>query len=148
LQSTATRDADSLTVGADEVRIRVPSASTGGALLAFEVCMPPGGGPPFLHRHEPAELYRVERGEFAFYIAGPDGRVQRSTARPGDVVAIPGAREHTVRNESQEESVAFVVLAPGGAFERFMRAAAHSDDISALAAAHGVEPTRPLEAIR
>jgi oxalate decarboxylase/phosphoglucose isomerase-like protein (cupin superfamily) len=148
LQPTATSDADRLSVGTDEVHVRVPSTASGGALLAFEVRMPRGGGPPFLHRHEPAELYRVERGEFAFYIAGADGRVNRSTARPGDVVAIPGSREHTVRNESAEESAAFVVLAPGDGFERFMRAAADGDDIPALAAAHGVELTRPLEAIR
>ena len=148
MQPTATSDADRLSVGADEVHVRVSSSASGGALLAFEVRMPPGGGPPFLHRHEPAELYRVERGEFTFYIAGADGRVNRSTAGPGDVVAIPGAREHTVRNESDKESAAFVVLAPGDAFERFIRAAAESDDIPALAAAHGVELTRPLEATR
>lgn len=32
--------------------------------------MPPAGGPPALHRHDPAELYRVERREFSFYLAG------------------------------------------------------------------------------
>lgn len=141
-------DTDRLNVGADEVHVRVTSAASGGALVAFDVRMPPGGGPPFLHRHEPAELYRVERGEFAFYIAAADGRVQRLTARRGDVVTIPGAREHTVRNESEEESAAFVVLAPGEAFERFIRAAAGGGDIPALAAVDGVERTRPLEAIR
>ena len=41
-----------------------------------------------------------------------------------------------------------MVLAPGAEFERFVRAAAQSDDVPALAAAHGVEMTRPLEAIR
>jgi oxalate decarboxylase/phosphoglucose isomerase-like protein (cupin superfamily) len=146
--TTSTSTPDRLTVGTDELTFRVKSADSGGALLAFEVRMPPGGGPPALHRHDPAELYRVERGEFAFYLADEDGLVARSTAGPGDVVAIAGGREHTVRNESDAESTAFVVLAPGAGFEQFVRAAAVSDDVGALAAAYGVEMTRPLEAIR
>ena len=146
--TASTTPPDRLTVDVDELTFRVTGADSGGALLAFEVRMPPGGGPPALHRHDPAELYRVERGEFAFYLADDDGQVTRSTAGPGDVVAIAGRREHTVRNESGAESAAFVVLAPGAAFERFVRAAAVSDDVIALAAEHGVEITRPLEAIR
>jgi oxalate decarboxylase/phosphoglucose isomerase-like protein (cupin superfamily) len=146
--TTPTSTLDRLTVGTDELTFRATSAGSGGALLAFEVRMPPGGGPPALHRHDPAELYRVERGEFAFYLADEDGLVTRSTAGPGDVVAIAGGREHTVRNESDAEGTAFVVLAPGAGFEQFIRAAAMSDDVGALAAAHGVEMTRPLEVIR
>jgi mannose-6-phosphate isomerase-like protein (cupin superfamily) len=148
VRTAATRDQEQLTVGADELRFRVTSADSDGALVAFEIRMPPGGGPPALHRHEPAELYRVEHGEFAFYIGADDGQVTRSTAGPGEVVAIPRGREHTVRNESAGESAAFVVLAPGAEFERFVRAAAAGGDIAALAAAHGIEITRPLEAIR
>jgi hypothetical protein len=64
------------------------------------------------------------------------------------VVAIPGGREHTVRNESSEDAQAFVVLSPGAEFERFVRAAVASDDVAALAAEHGIEMTRPLEALR
>jgi mannose-6-phosphate isomerase-like protein (cupin superfamily) len=148
LRTAATTDQEQLTVGADELRFRVTSADSDGALLAFEIRMPPGGGPPALHRHDPAELYRVERGEFAFYIGGEDGHVTRSTAGQGEVVAIPGGCEHTVRNESSADSEAFVVLSPAAEFERFVRAAAQSDDLPALVAAHGIEITRPLEAIR
>ena len=54
-----------------------------GALLALEVLMPPGGGPPMLHRHEPAELYRVERGELTFYLGGRGRDRRRSTAGAG-----------------------------------------------------------------
>ena len=145
MQTTPTRHDTRFKVGSDELTIRVTAAESGGALLAFEVRMPPGGGPPALHRHDPAELYLVERGEFVFYIADTDGAVRRSTAGPGDVVAIPGGREHTIRNESTAESAALVVFSPGEAFERFVRAAAVSDDPAALAAEHGIEMTRPLE---
>jgi oxalate decarboxylase/phosphoglucose isomerase-like protein (cupin superfamily) len=145
MQPTTTSDRARLTVGGDELTIRVSAAESGGDLLAFEVRMPPGGGPPALHRHAPAELYRVEQGEFAFYIADAEGSISRSTAGPGDVVAIPGGREHTIRNESAAESVAFVVFSPGERFERFVRVAAESNDIAALATEHGIEMTRPLE---
>jgi mannose-6-phosphate isomerase-like protein (cupin superfamily) len=148
LRTATTTVREQLTAGADALRFRVTSADSNGALLAFEIRMPPGGGPPALHRHDPAELYRVEHGEFAFYIGDDGGQVTRSTAGPGEVVAIPGGCEHTVRNESSADSEAFVVLSPGAEFERFVRAAARSDDVAALAAAHGIEITRPLEVIR
>ena len=32
--------------------------------------MPPGGGPPLLHRHAPSEIYHVLDGEFTFYVRG------------------------------------------------------------------------------
>jgi len=37
-------------------------------LAAYDVVLPPGGGPPMLHRHAACELYRIERGRLAFYI--------------------------------------------------------------------------------
>ncbi len=47
--------------------------------------MPPGGGPPVMHRHDPGEVYYVERGEFTFYIGGADDPDRRRvTARTGD----------------------------------------------------------------
>jgi mannose-6-phosphate isomerase-like protein (cupin superfamily) len=102
---------------------RAEVSGSSGAMLAFEVRMRPGGGPPALHRHDPLELYRVERGELTFYLADESGRVERTVARAGEVVAIPG-RE----------------------VERFIRAAAEAapGDVLALAAAHGIEITRPL----
>jgi quercetin dioxygenase-like cupin family protein len=133
---------DKLLVGSDEVRLRVTSA----ALLVMEVRMPPGGGPPALHRHDPDEIYRVERGTLTLYLE-PDGVLERRTAGPGDVVHIPGGVPHTVRNESDEEASAYVVFSPGAPMERFIRAAAALEpggDVLALAARHGVELMRPL----
>ncbi len=143
---------DVLSVGGDEVAVRVTGEQSGGALLAIEVRMAPGGGPPALHRHDPSELYRVERGELAFYLGDEAGHVRRRTAGPGEVVAIPGGAEHTIRNESGEEARAFVVFAPGGAMERFVREAAALGadgapamrEVLSLAARHGIEMTRPL----
>jgi mannose-6-phosphate isomerase-like protein (cupin superfamily) len=139
---------DKLLVGSDEIVLHV----TTEGLLAAEVRLPPGGGPPALHRHDPEEVYRVERGALILYVEDEDGELDRIAAGPGDVVHIPGGRPHTVRNESREPATAYVVFAPGAQMERFFRAAAELaadgppaiDDVLALAARHGVEVTRPL----
>jgi hypothetical protein len=49
--------AERLCLGTDEITILATSAQTGGALFAVEVRMPPGGGPPVMHRHDPGEIY-------------------------------------------------------------------------------------------
>jgi oxalate decarboxylase/phosphoglucose isomerase-like protein (cupin superfamily) len=138
-----------LTVGSDEVAVVSPSEATDGALLAIEVRIPAGGGPPGLHRHPAAEIYRVERGELAIYLEQEAGAVTRIAAQSGDVVAIEGGREHTVRNESAEDAVAYVVFAPGAEMERFIRAAheladPEPADVAALAHRHGISGTRAL----
>lgn len=139
-------------LGGDEIDLRVTSEHSRGAIVALDVRMPAGGGPPALHRHAAAELYRVERGQFAFYLEDDRGAVQRTLAGPGSVVAIQGGREHTIRNESDQEASAFVVFSPGAPMESFLRAAGDLgadgapalEDGLAVAAAHGVEITRPL----
>ena len=134
-----TASADRIRLGTEEVIVRADGATTDGALLAVEVTMPPGGGPPALHRHPSAELYRVERGELAIYLE--DDRI---AAGPGSVVNIPGGRAHTVRNETEAEARAYVVFAPGTEIERFMRAAGALTapgpaEVMALAERHGIE---------
>jgi oxalate decarboxylase/phosphoglucose isomerase-like protein (cupin superfamily) len=138
-------------VGGDEVAFRVTSEQSGDAFLAIEVRMAPGGGPPVLHRHAPAELYRVERGALTLYVAGDDGSIRRTVAGPGEVVAIPAGREHTIRNESGEEARALAVFAPGAGMEGFIRAAAALSEadmgaVLAFADEHGIEMTRELQA--
>ena len=136
-------------VGSDEVVVHVTSDATRGSLLAVEVRIPAGGGPPALHRHGPDEVYRVELGELAIYLEDDDGDVLRVPATPGAVVHIPGGRTHTVRNESDADALAYVVFAPGSEMEGFMRAAGALSadgppaiaDVLALAERHGIEIT-------
>jgi oxalate decarboxylase/phosphoglucose isomerase-like protein (cupin superfamily) len=144
--------ADRLTVGSDELTFRATSDATGGALAAIEVRMAPGGGPPLLHRHDAVEIYKVERGELAIYLEDDAGEVARVVADTGSVVAIPGGREHTIRNESPTQALAYVVFAPGSEIEHFVRAAdelaaqgtAEPADVLNLAERHGIEMTRPV----
>jgi quercetin dioxygenase-like cupin family protein len=152
IQAARLDEPDTVSVGREEITFRVTGGESGGALSAFEVRMPAGGGPPMLHRHDPFELYRVERGELAFYIEGDGGTVRRTVGRGGALVSIPGGREHTIRNESGDEARALVLFSPGDEIERFVREAAALADggdvetsgLAELASAHGIEFTRPL----
>ena len=110
-----------LRLGTDEITVLATCAQTGGALFAVAMRMPPGGGPPVLHRHDPGEVYHVLEGEFTFYAGEP---LTRTVAGAGDVVPLAGGTPHTVRNESDADAVAFVVHAPGAPMEGFCRAAA------------------------
>jgi mannose-6-phosphate isomerase-like protein (cupin superfamily) len=128
-----------LKVGHDEITLHVDSERSGGTMVAAEVTIPAGGGPPALHRHPSAELYRVQRGELALYL-GDD----RISAGEGAVVHIPGGTAHTIRNETDAEAQAFVVFTPGTEMERFVRAVAASPgDVLALAREHGIEMLTP-----
>lgn len=138
-----------LRLGADEVRVLATTDQTGGALFAVEVRMPPGGGPPVMHRHDPGEIYFVRSGTFTFYLGGGDEPARRVTASAGDVVPLAGGTPHTVRNESGADAVAEVVHAPGAPMEGFTRAvvaldAPTLDDVLAAAERSGIEMLGPI----
>jgi mannose-6-phosphate isomerase-like protein (cupin superfamily) len=145
-------EAEQLQVGADRITVLVKSEESPGGIFAAEVLMPAGGGPPMMHRHAPGEVYRVEEGEFAFYLGRCDGSVERRVAREGETVHIRGAQSHTIRNESERDARAFVVYSPGAPMERFVRAAAELAGsgppdpalVSGVARRHGIEVTGPL----
>jgi mannose-6-phosphate isomerase-like protein (cupin superfamily) len=149
--------AERIRLGRDEVLVLATSAQTGGALFAVQVRMPPGGGPPVMHRHEPGEVYHVLEGEFAFYVGdGRDGvgAVRRFTAGRGKVVPLAGGVPHTIRNESDADAVAFVVHAPGPPMEGFTRATASlaadgpptMGAVLAVAVENGIELLGPVPA--
>ena len=146
--------AERIWLGTDEATVRATSAQTGGTLFAVDIRMPPGGGPPVMHRHEPGEVYYVRSGEFTFYIGAESG-VRRLTAVAGDVVPLAGGTPHTIRNESTVDAVAFVVHAPGAPMENFSRAAAalsadgppSVDAVLAIAAQNGIEMLGPIPEI-
>jgi mannose-6-phosphate isomerase-like protein (cupin superfamily) len=143
---------ESLKLGTDEIRVLATTAQTNGALFAVEIRMPPGGGPPVMHRHDPGEVYSVLEGEFTFYVGDPGGQVERITAGAGRVMPLAGGTPHTIRNETDADAVAFVVHAPGAPMEHFSRAAADlaargEADMAAvlsLAEQHGIEMLGPV----
>lgn len=148
------RTAERWTLGTDELTVLATGDQTGGTIFAVEIRMPPGGGPPVMHRHAPGEIYRVLEGELTFYLGDPGGTVTRLVAGPGQVVPMAGGTPHTIRNESAEDAVAFAVHSPAAVMEGFSRAAAAQAaagppamaDVLALAEAHGVELLGPVPA--
>jgi len=146
--------AERFQLGTDEITVLATSAQTRGDLFAVEVRMPPGGGPPVIHQHNPSEIYYVLEGEFTFYVGDTDSTPRQVTAGPGDVVPLPGGTPHTVRNNSDKGAVAFVVHTPGQVMEGFSRAAAaiatgggpSIEDVLSLAERHGIEMLGPIPA--
>lgn len=143
--------AEQIRLGEDDLVVLATSEQTAGALFALEITMRPGGGPPVMHRHAPAEIYFVTKGEFTFDVGeGADAR--RVTAGAGDVVPLRGGTPHTIRNESQSEAVAQVVHTPGPPMEEFTRAAAKlatdgapdMTEVLAMAERHGIEMLGPI----
>ena len=134
-----------LKVGSDEITLHVTSDASAGALVACDVTIPAGGGPPAMHRHPSAEVYRGDEGVLAIYVEADGGEVQRIAVAPGDVVHIPGGRSHTVRNESPFDARAYVTFVPGTEMEQFVReVASRPYDVVALAERHGIEFTGPV----
>ena len=134
-----------LRVGSDEITLHVTSEASAGTLVACDVTIPAGGGPPAMHQHPSTEVYRGQEGVLAIYLDDGAGAVERIPITTGDVVHIPGGRPHTVRNESPFDARAYVTFVPGTEMERFVRAAAdRPQDVPALADEHGIEFTGPL----
>ncbi|GAA4916054.1 cupin domain [Actinomycetospora succinea] len=139
-----------LRLGTDEIVVLMGAEQSGGALLAVQLRMPPGGGPPVMHRHAPSEIYSVISGELVFYVG--DDPVERVVAGPGDVVPLAGWTPHTIRNESDVDAVAFGVHAPAGPMEAFTREAhalaaggePRMEDVLAIAVKHGIEMLGPV----
>ena len=140
-------------MGTDEIVVLASCDRTNGDIYAALVRMPPGGGPPVMHRHEPSEVYHVLDGEFAFYIGWPERTVRRIPVRAGQVMPLAGGTPHTIRNESEADAVAFMVHSPGHAMEGFSRAAAtlaatgepSMDAVLAIAEQHGIEMLGPVK---
>lgn len=143
---------ETLRVGTESATVLATTEETNGDLFAVELRMPPGGGPPVMHRHAPSEVYRVLSGEFTFYLTDAGGRTTRRVARAGDTVTLAGNVPHTVRNESTEDAVALQVHAPGRPMEGFIRGAARLaadhqptiEEVLAIAASNGIELLGPV----
>ena len=139
-----------LRLGTDEIVVVASGEWTGGAFFAVQLRMPPGGGPPVMHRHAPSEIYSVISGELTFYVGLQP--VERVVAGPGDVVPLAGGTPHTIRNESDVEAVAFGVHAPAGPMEAFTREAhalaaagePRMADVLEIAERHGIEMLGPV----
>ncbi len=146
---------ETLRVGTEEMTVLCTTAETYGDLFAIELLMPPGVGPPVMHRHAPSEIYRVLEGELTFYTTDAAGITSRRVARSGDTVTVAGNTPHTIRNESEDVAIAFGVHTPGGPMESFSREAAALaaegppaiEDVLLVAERNGIELLGPVAAV-
>jgi quercetin dioxygenase-like cupin family protein len=103
----------------DLVAIHARSEQTGGAFLAIEVTVAPGGGPPPLHTHDAHELFWTLSGELTYFREDADGLAE-ITGGPGTSAFIPGGVPHTYRNFSGAPARYLAILSPGAAMEAFL----------------------------
>ena len=88
---------------------RLPSASTGGALCAFEVTLAPGEGVP-LHVHDgDDELYAILEGRLHLQCGE-----QAFVAEPGAMAFIPRRVPHAFANHTDQTTRFLNVFVPGG----------------------------------
>ena len=118
------RAGTTLVLMGDRLRFLATAAESGGAMTALEVAMRPGGGPPALHAHDPAELVMVQEGTITAVRGGPGDPPERTDLGPGEAVVIPGGMPHTIRNLTEQPARYVTVFAPSGGMEAFIVAAA------------------------
>jgi quercetin dioxygenase-like cupin family protein len=89
------------------------AASTGGALLAFDFALRPGGAVPIAHVHPiQRETFAVIAGRMRFRLG-----LRTRTAGPGDVVVVEPGVAHSFANAGPEEARLRVEVRPALAME-------------------------------
>ena len=112
LHLTPAGQGEHVQLGPDIVTIKAPGAATAGRLLVLEITVPPGGGPPMLHRHDYAEMFYVLHGTFVVNtLENGEGTVH--TLALGDTVALPPLLWHTFKNVGSEPGRLLIVHSSG-----------------------------------
>ncbi len=74
----------------DVTTVKASARHTSGNLLVVEVNVPPGGGPPALHRHGYAEAFLFQEGEFEVStVDEEDYALSTFRVTAGDTVSVP-----------------------------------------------------------
>jgi mannose-6-phosphate isomerase-like protein (cupin superfamily) len=107
-------------VVSDVTTVKASGENTSGQLLVLEVTVPPGGGPPVLHRHEYSEVFLFQEGEFE--VSTVDEECRPSTARlgAGDTVSIPSMVWHNFKNVGETPGKFTAIHSPA-VMKDFMR---------------------------
>jgi mannose-6-phosphate isomerase-like protein (cupin superfamily) len=104
----------------DVTTIKASGENTSGKLLVLEVTVPPGGGPPMLHRHEYSEVFLFQEGEFEVSTVDADYALSTVRVGAGDTVSIPSLVWHNFKNIGQTPGKFTAVHSPA-VMEDFMR---------------------------
>jgi mannose-6-phosphate isomerase-like protein (cupin superfamily) len=84
----------------DVITIKASGRHTSGNLLVLEVIVPPGGGPPGLHRHAYSETFRFLEGDFEVSTLDTNDALSTVGVTAGDTVSIPSMVWHNFKNVS------------------------------------------------
>ena len=98
--------------GADVTTIKASGRHTSGDLLVLEVTVAAGGGPPGLRRHEYAETFLFQEGEFEVSTLDADGSLGTFNVAAGDTVSIPSMAWHNFKNVGAGPGRFIVVHSP------------------------------------
>jgi len=104
----------------DVSTVRASARHTSGNLLIIEVNVPPGGGPPVLHRHGYAEAFLFEEGEFEVSTVDEDYALSTFRVKAGDTVSVPSMVWHNFKNVGATPG-RFVAVHSPAVMEDFMR---------------------------
>jgi mannose-6-phosphate isomerase-like protein (cupin superfamily) len=104
----------------DVTTIKASGRDTSGKLLVMEVTVPPGGGPPVLHRHEYSEVFLFQDGEFEVSTVGENYAPSTFRVGAGDTVSIPSMAWHNFKNVGESPGRFIAVHSPA-VMEDFMR---------------------------
>ena len=107
-------------VGTDVVTIKASGRDTSGNLLVMEVAVPPGGGPPVLHRHAYSETFRFLEGEFEVSTVDTDYALSTVEVTTGDTVSIPSMVWHNFKNAGATPGKFLAIHSPA-VMEEFVR---------------------------
>jgi len=110
---------EGLQVVTDFVTIKASARETSGKILVMEVIVPPGGGPPVLHRHESSEVFYILEGEFELSTV-VSGQLISALAKAGDTLAIPSMAWHNFKNIGTAPGKVLAIHSPTG-LEKFAR---------------------------
>ena len=117
---TGAGDGEHWLVGGDVTTIKASSRDTSGDLLVLDVTVPPGGGPPVLHRHGYSEVFLFQEGEFEVTTADGDHALSAIRVAAGDTVAIPSMAWHNFKNVGPAPG-RFVAVHSPAVMEDFVR---------------------------
>jgi quercetin dioxygenase-like cupin family protein len=144
-----TAEAETIRVGAIEIRFLVEPEESAGSVSVFEVEVPVGAKVPLPHSHDGFEetIYGLA-GSLTWTIDGVPVEIG-----PGDAVCIPRGAVHGFANRNEVDARALCIASPGVFGPDFFRevgaviaAAAGPPDPAALAEVmqrHGLTPVVP-----
>ena len=109
-----------LLVVTDVVTIKASGQHTSGNLLVMEVIVPPGGGPPALHRHTSSEIFYLLEGEFEVSTVDTNNALSTAKVAAGDTLSIPSMVWHNFKNVGAAPGKFLAIHSPAG-MEAFAR---------------------------